>query len=714
MPRGIPNVKRDETQGMRYTTFTVPLQLNLKHMSSSYLKSDSQTIWARNAVRQKAARDATPLEGRRGSNVIVIHPGSRFLRIGRASDITPTTVPSCIARKTASPVPASIYIENITRPRKSVVKHHPPAGDEYAVAPASDDPFDERVSSIRLSLRDRMRFYKLRVTPDAANKAFMFNVQSRPEIIPEENDMFRVKFIQEPPADDYLVGEKVLLLSDPQKLGFAVRYPIVSSRFNTRDYPSTQMILDDIETIIATTLQEKLGIEPKFFKDYSVVLIIPDFYEKTFVSNLVQILLDSMGFKQLCAQQESLAATYGAGLSTACVVNMGATCTSIACVDEGMVLPDTRLYLNMGGDAITEFLYVLLSRINLPYRDIDLSRSYDWAVMEELKAKVCTLIESDVALNLYDFVVRAPGRPTEKYGLRAYDEVILAPMCLFEPRVIDFDRRRRGMRPLQHPDVTDEVYDHRENRDSVGHDQHSQAMIISTQHLLVRQASEQQPLEPIDVAPSATDTDPATTATTADPSPVPVSGDTSAEPSDTPMDASAAPSPKPESAPSASTEMDVDVVGETKPAPSTSTSTSTALPSPPKTATPAIRHDIDIAFEASKLPLDVAIFNSTRAGGGHDKIRKYLQSVLVVGGTALVPGMSHALESRLQAIATPLVVNMEKVQIVPPPKDVDPRVLIWKGGSVLGKMDGVADLWLTPSDWDMLGIRGLRERCFFL
>jgi len=33
-----------------------------------------------------------------------------------------------------------------------------------------------------------------------------------------------------------------------------------------------------------------------------------------------------------------------------------------------------------------------------------------------------------VALNLYDFVVRQPGKPTQKYGLRAYDEIILAPM----------------------------------------------------------------------------------------------------------------------------------------------------------------------------------------------------------------------------------------------------------------------------------------------
>lgn len=37
-------------------------------------------------------------------------------------------------------------------------------------------------------------------------------------------------------------------------------------------------------------------------------------------------------------------------------------------------------------------------------------------------------IQGDVALNLYDFNVRRPGKLTEKYGLRAYDEIILAPM----------------------------------------------------------------------------------------------------------------------------------------------------------------------------------------------------------------------------------------------------------------------------------------------
>lgn len=51
------------------------------------------------------------------------------------------------------------------------------------------------------------------------------------------------------------------------------------------------------------------------------------------------------------------------------------------------------MFLNMGGDAITEFLYVLLQKINFPYRGMDLARSYDWNVMEDLKSRLCTLAE---------------------------------------------------------------------------------------------------------------------------------------------------------------------------------------------------------------------------------------------------------------------------------------------------------------------------------
>lgn len=54
---------------------------------------------------------------------------------------------------------------------------------------------------------------------------------------------------------------------------------------------------------------------------------------------------------------------------------------------------------------------------------------------------------------------------------------------------------------------------------------------------------------------------------------------------------------------------------------------------------------LDVPYEAAKLPMDVAIFNSARAAGS-EKSKKFLQTVIVVGGSARIPGIIHALESR--------------------------------------------------------------------
>ncbi|KIK95252.1 hypothetical protein PAXRUDRAFT_827189 [Paxillus rubicundulus Ve08.2h10] len=711
MPRGIPNPKKDDF-GMRYTSMHVPLAPNPKHMGTSYLKAESQTLWGRNAARkQKLPTEDVPApsDQRRGSQVVVIHPGSRYLRIGKASDVTPLSVPNVIARKHNSPVLEPTFVESIARPRKGLDVRsstpHPQNGDEYAVSPPSDDPFEVKLASITVSLRERMRFYKLRVTPHATSIASTFNERFKPEIIPEYNDPFQVDWIHEPLSDNTcLIGEEALRISDPQALGYTVRWPINGHNFNSRDYTSIRVVLDDIETIISTVLEERLNIKRREFKNFSVMLVIPDFYDRVYVREFVNILLVSLEFKQICVQQESLATTYGAGISNACVVDIGAVKSSIACVDEGLVIADSRMSLNMGGDDITEFLYVLLERISFPYRDINLARWHDWLVMEDLKSRLCTLAEGDVALNLYDFIVRRYGHPTEKYGLRAYDEIIVAPMCIFEPRVIEFDRKRVSLRPLSSTDVTDEIIEH-------PGDHVTQAMIISTQHLLPpptvitdqAQASTVGPLQggsPGNATENGAKVEQQEVSLpSADPSPPP----SAAEPietgtNDVPMEI-----------------IDVERDGKT---PQANPPSRPVAQVPPQPTPPASNFlgglPIDVCFEASKLPLDVAIFNSARACGGDEKIRKYLQAVLVIGGGAQIPGMAHALESRLQAIATPLVPNMDKVQIIPPPKDVDPRVLAWKGAAVLGKMDSVADLWLTPTDWNLLGMRGMKERCFYL
>lgn len=45
-----------------------------------------------------------------------------------------------------------------------------------------------------------------------------------------------------------------------------MRWPIWGSRFNTRDYPSNAMIIDDIETILEISLQISLNINRREYK----------------------------------------------------------------------------------------------------------------------------------------------------------------------------------------------------------------------------------------------------------------------------------------------------------------------------------------------------------------------------------------------------------------------------------------------------------------
>lgn len=57
---------------------------------------------------------------------------------------------------------------------------------------------------------------------------------------------------------------------------------------------------------------------------------------------MVTLLLRYMKFRGVFVQQESACATFGAGVSTACVVDIGAQKTSVSCVEDGLCIPDSR------------------------------------------------------------------------------------------------------------------------------------------------------------------------------------------------------------------------------------------------------------------------------------------------------------------------------------------------------------------------------------
>ncbi|KAK4999126.1 hypothetical protein LTR28_013471 [Elasticomyces elasticus] len=112
------------------------------------------------------------------------------------------------------------------------------------------------------------------------------------------------------------------------------------------------------------------------------------------------------------------------------------------------------------------------------------------------------------------------------------------------------------------------------------------------------------------------------------------------------------------------------------------------------------------------MPIDQAILASIGAGAGNDdrRMRDFLGGIMVIGGGAKFPRFTTYLEQRLRV----LMPNYGKeILIGPPPRELDPQVLVWKGGSVFAKLGRTNDSWIGQMEYDRLGARVLNYKCMW-
>ncbi|CAK9786897.1 actin-like ATPase domain-containing protein [Cutaneotrichosporon oleaginosum] len=658
-----------------HTTAFVPNLLNIRNPPGDFLQKESnvevrrQVVLARRKEREavqaeEAAHAANGAEANGGdvkdevvltakeeeekrkeeqqarlSRILIIHPGSRNLRLGRASDFYPHEVPNCIARPASAPG-----------------GHDPPVlGKRVA-------DMDDNIGHLREYLRNKLRANKLVTDARDGARVNAANAKAKPEPIPEHNDPYRVDWT-EVDGRPFVVGTEALRLAD--SAGFRVRYPIHQRGFNSRDWASPQLLLDDISLIIQESLRTELGIRPKDYKDYRVVLVVPDFGDRLYVEQMTNVMLNIMGFKEIAIHQESYCAIFSAGMSSACVVDIGAQTSSVTLVEEGMVNPDTRMRLSYGGDDVTVALAALLQRASFPYKNLNLARTQDWLMMDNLKIKLATLEEHLVANTPWDLYVVPEKGLTNKYLLRTYDENVLAALSWFDTRMIDFETKRETSFTVVNPDVSDMI--------KSPYGEATAAMRACTTHLL----------------PSAPEA-PSTASTPAPPAPVSPGKSaptTPAEKSATPAPATLAP---PTAAHSSAATPAPDAEGDEPPA-------------------------FDVVFEASKTPLDGAIAASISATSSDNKVRTAASSILLVGGGSALKGLAPFIADRLPALLRQRGYPIDHVSIVPPPRGLNPKFMSWKGASVMCNLDlVVADMWIGRDEMDELGARTLKDRLPFL
>ncbi|XP_049608166.1 actin-related protein 8 [Syngnathus scovelli] len=598
-----------------------------------------------------------PLQEQIQSNfVIVIHPGSRTLRIGRATDNLPLTIPHVIARRH----------KQSGQPRYE---------DAWLLRDGLNKPESNEQRQNGLKMVDQAIWSKkmsngVRRTPVSAEQARAYNCQIRPAVLDSNS---RVKWTNTSHHPPYLIGEEAVYVKPTDS--YDIHWPIVRGQLNVHAGPggSLTAVLADLETIWSHVIQKNLEIPLKDLKYYRCILLVPDIYNRQHAKELVSMLLLNMGFSAIIVHQESVCATFGSGLSSACVVDVGDQKTSLCCVEDGVSHRNSRLSLAYGGADVTRILFWLLQRAGFPYRDCQLSSRLDCQLLQHIKETLCHLDQDISGLRDHEFQTRFPDAPAFLFQVRLGDEKLQAPMGLFYPSTFGIVGQK--MTSLQF----------RSQGDS--EDPHDELYLLATHSKQDQSSKNASDRKVLSRQGGALDGDASGQGGIGELSELPRSSGGSGG-----MQA----------------ETDIGVtqgecligVGEAEEALSTHLSRKTAIMN---------------QFEGKALGLDKAILHSIDCCASDETKRKMYSSILVVGGGLMFHGAQEFLLHRIINKMPPSFRRLvDNVEVITRPKDMDPRLISWKGGAVLACLDTTQEMWIHQREWQRFGVRMLRERAAFV
>nr|XP_018899502.1 PREDICTED: actin-related protein 8 isoform X2 [Bemisia tabaci] len=245
------------------------------------------------------------------------------------------------------------------------------------------------------------------------------------------------------PESDTVIGDDVLLLNPD--LDYNIHFPMQRGQLNLHSGigGSLTSVLANMESIWTYLIRNKLDISIKDLKLYRAVLVIPDICDRTHMRELISLLLNGMGFGACFLVQDHAAATFGAGLAYACVVDVGHEKTSVSCVEDGLSQANTRIRVSYGGGDITQSLHWLLQRAAFPYTTANPTISYhDAVLLQKLKHDLCHVNMDICGCQEKNFAVRQPGKPAVRYTFQVGDECLIAPLGLFQPELFDLTGKK--------------------------------------------------------------------------------------------------------------------------------------------------------------------------------------------------------------------------------------------------------------------------------
>jgi actin-related protein 8 len=347
----------------------------------------------------------------KSSETIVIQLGSSTLRVGFGNQMQPYTIPNVIAYRGASPP-----------------QPNPPCDAETLFKAYS------MVQNYLLSTGFLKNQFPKIVLP---------NKKKVKKQVEEEDGEAEVSVLKVPEYTDtshnpsYLVGEEAYNLNPNDN--YTKHWPIYRGHFNITPTQSFRTVLGDLERILEFTAVRILKIPRDIFQQFSVVLIIPDAFYKDQVKALVDIILRNLGFRSIFLQQESISALFGAGVPSACVVDIGATHINVICIEEGVLLPKTHFRQYYAGRDIDLLLMRILTLTETEAPD-------QLNLVELLKKEACRLMQQDTSV---EFICK--GKTTSLKVLSTSPALIVTGHSLFHTSLLEISSGPPKSNLVLHP-----------------------------------------------------------------------------------------------------------------------------------------------------------------------------------------------------------------------------------------------------------------------
>ncbi|XP_037078892.1 actin-related protein 8-like [Pollicipes pollicipes] len=355
----------------------------------------------------------SPMESQVASDrILVIEPGSYFLRIGRATDVNPAVLPHVIARRRRDG--GQQYQDPVLPPDVKLPRQQMTEIEETRLA----------VSHTLQSCLKSDGTARFAAPPQMVAS---FNKHSQPvkttDRVPEWT----------PGGADCIVGDQVLTL-DPS-CPYNVHFPMRRGRLNLHSGPggSRSSVMADLEVIWLHCIERLLGITRAELEDCRVVLVLPCVYDRATVKALAELLVNGLGFASFFLIQDHVAAAFGSGSPAACIVDIGDQKTSISCVEDGMSIRETRIHLEYGGSDVTQTFYWLLKKSAFPYKQCMSTSRLDALLLHKLKETYCHVDLDTCGPQEHTFRVSKPHHASLQYTLQLGDECIIAPLSYFHP-----------------------------------------------------------------------------------------------------------------------------------------------------------------------------------------------------------------------------------------------------------------------------------------